>query len=326
MRSNLIYRSLLDKSVNSMLSAIEIYNKPNFSYREETFSILATNAIELLFKALLFKSCSYKIQHLYVLEPIKNKDGTNHKSRKQPKLNRSKNPTTLGLFDVIKKLETKGFKITNNHLCSIEALIEIRDNAIHFQNEKFISKEIQEIGFATIKNYIHFIKKWNIEIDLSSYNFYLMPLAYVNSKISSDGVITDEVKNYLNFVKSKIDSQDANDTEFDIAISIDVNFSKSNSFEGIGFKFDPNGVSIQLSEEDIRSRYPLTYDDLKEQAKKRYSNFKQNKEFNEIIKNIKTNDKLFHERKLDSKNPKSLKKPFYSSNIWQELDLHYEKA
>jgi len=50
MRINQTYRSLLDKSVNSMLSAIEIYNKPNFSYREETFAILATNAIELLFK------------------------------------------------------------------------------------------------------------------------------------------------------------------------------------------------------------------------------------------------------------------------------------
>lgn len=40
MRVNQTYRSLLDKSVNSMLSAIEIYNKPNFSYREETFAIL----------------------------------------------------------------------------------------------------------------------------------------------------------------------------------------------------------------------------------------------------------------------------------------------
>jgi DNA-binding transcriptional ArsR family regulator len=34
-----------------MLSAIEIYNKPNFSCREETYSILATNAVKLLFKA-----------------------------------------------------------------------------------------------------------------------------------------------------------------------------------------------------------------------------------------------------------------------------------
>ena len=82
MRVNQTYQSLLDKSVNSMLSAIEIYNKPNFSYREETFAILATNAIELLFKAQLLRVCSYKIKHLFVMEPVIKKDGTAHKIRK----------------------------------------------------------------------------------------------------------------------------------------------------------------------------------------------------------------------------------------------------
>lgn len=51
MKVNKTYRSLLDKSIGSMLSAIEIYNKPNFQYREETFAILAVNAWELLLKA-----------------------------------------------------------------------------------------------------------------------------------------------------------------------------------------------------------------------------------------------------------------------------------
>lgn len=325
MRINQTYRSLLDKSVNSMLSAIEIYNKPNFSYREETFAILATNAIELLFKAQLLRVCSYKIKHLFVMEPVIKKDGTAHKIRKKPKLNRSKNPTTIGLFDVLKKLELKGYRITKNHFSSIEALVELRDNAIHFHNEQLISKEIQEIGFATIKNYMHIIKKWDLEIDLSTYNFYLMPLAYVDSKVVTDGLITYEVKNYMGFVKSKIDTQDADDKDFDIAISIDINFSKSNSFEGIGFKYDPNGVPINVTEEDIRKRFPLTYDEVRLQAKEKYSDFKQNKDFNKLMRKIKTNDKLYHERKLEPENPKSLKKPWYSSNIWQVLDEHYTR-
>lgn len=325
MRVNQTYRSLLDKSVNSMLSAIEIYNKPNFSYREETFAILATNAIELLLKAQLLRVCAYKIKHLYVMEPVIKKDGTAHKIRKKPKLNRSKNPTTIGLFEVIKKLESKGFKITKNHFSSIEALVELRDNAIHFHNEQLISKEIQEIGFATIKNYMHIVKKWGLEIDLSTYNFYLMPLAYVDSKIVTNGLITEEVKNYMGFVKSKIDTQDTDDKDFDIAISIDINFSKSNSFEGIGFKFDANGVPISVTEEDIRKRFPLTYDEVRLQAKKRYTDFKQNQDFHQLMRKIKTNDKLYHERKLEPENPKSLKKPWYSSNIWQVLDEHYTR-
>jgi hypothetical protein len=44
-------QELLDKSVSAMISAIEIYNKPDFKYREETFAILAINSWELLLKA-----------------------------------------------------------------------------------------------------------------------------------------------------------------------------------------------------------------------------------------------------------------------------------
>ena len=91
MRVNKTHKSLLDKSINSMLSAIEIYNKPNFNYREETFAILAVNSWELLFKAELLKISSYDIKSLYVLEPILKKDNT-PSTRLKPKLNRSKKP------------------------------------------------------------------------------------------------------------------------------------------------------------------------------------------------------------------------------------------
>ena len=47
-KRNHLYVSLIDKSLSSMLSAIELYNKPDFSYREEAFAILAVNAWELL--------------------------------------------------------------------------------------------------------------------------------------------------------------------------------------------------------------------------------------------------------------------------------------
>ena len=45
------YSLLLEKSIQAVLSAIELYNKPVFSYREESFSILMVNAWELLLKA-----------------------------------------------------------------------------------------------------------------------------------------------------------------------------------------------------------------------------------------------------------------------------------
>ena len=91
------------------------------------------------------------------------------------------------------------------------------------------------------------------------------------------------------------------------------------------FKYDENGIPITLSEEDIRKKFPYTYQDVTEKAKTRYSNFKQGKTFNALMKQIKINEKLYYERKLDSQNPKSQKKGFYSSNIWQVLDNHYSR-
>jgi len=44
-----------------------------FHTGEETFAILETNAIELLFKAQLLKICYYKMKHFYVIEPITQK-------------------------------------------------------------------------------------------------------------------------------------------------------------------------------------------------------------------------------------------------------------
>ncbi|WP_423967425.1 DUF3644 domain-containing protein [Candidatus Binatus sp.] len=40
----------MKKSEVAIISAIEIYNKPDFKYREETFALLALNAWELLLK------------------------------------------------------------------------------------------------------------------------------------------------------------------------------------------------------------------------------------------------------------------------------------
>lgn len=42
---------LLKNAEAALLPSIEIYNKPTFAYREETFAILALHAWELLIKA-----------------------------------------------------------------------------------------------------------------------------------------------------------------------------------------------------------------------------------------------------------------------------------
>ena len=325
MKVNKIYRSLLDKSINSMLSAIEIYNKPNFSYREETFAILSVNSWELLLKAILLKNSKYKMRSIHKLTFKKNKLGKDSKI-KIPELNRAGNARTISIIDVIKNLDNTNFKLDSTLQKSIFSLIELRDNSIHFFNANVISKELQELGFACIKNYINFIKSNDIDIELDNYNFYLMPLAYVDSKLDVKAILTEEASKYMDFVKNQVAST-VEGAEYDIAISIDISFEKSNSFEGFTMKYDENGIPITITEENIRRNFPLEYNDVTSKAKKRYTNFKMTKDFHKVMNVIKSNPKLYYKRIFNPNSTAEIPpgKPFYSTNIWQELDKHYQK-
>ena len=323
MKINKTYRSLLDKSIASMLSAIELYNKPNFQYREETFAILAVNAWELLLKAIILRQNRYKLRSLYVLKPCINKDGTKSTTRKYVDKNRSGNPKTISIMETLSILDNQKYLPTNLR-DNIEALVELRDNSIHFANMDDISRQIQELGFACIKNYITLIKEKKIEIDISNYNFYLMPLAYVSSNMVSESVLTEETKNYLTLVKSKI-AKEESDQNYDIAITIDIDFKKGSSFDGLGFTYDKDGIKVALTEDNIRKRYPWDNAELIKRCKMRYSDFIQNKNWNARRNEIKNDAKLYRVRLLDPGNPKSAKKGFYSTNVFSYLDSYYTK-
>ena len=115
-----------------MIAAIEVYNKPDFLYRGETFSILAINSWELLLKAKHLKDNHNKMRSLYVMEPVINKDGSKSK-KKKVKLTRSGNPFTHSIDFIAKKLIEKG-EMDQIVFNNIMALIELRDSAIHFYN------------------------------------------------------------------------------------------------------------------------------------------------------------------------------------------------
>ena len=72
-------KELLDRAIAATVAAIEIYNKPDFQYRAETFCILAINGWELLLKAKWLSDNSNKIRSLYVMETRQNKDGSKSK-------------------------------------------------------------------------------------------------------------------------------------------------------------------------------------------------------------------------------------------------------
>jgi hypothetical protein len=69
----------MKKAEAALLSSIEVYNRPTFAYREETFAILALNAWELLLKAKLLEQHKNNAHCLYTLEPKKIKGGKQSK-------------------------------------------------------------------------------------------------------------------------------------------------------------------------------------------------------------------------------------------------------
>ena len=92
---------LLQKSIGAAKAAIEIYNKPVFPYRNETFAILMINAWELLLKAKRLKDNKNKMSSIYVKERVKTKKGQLGQKERYKK-NRSGNFLTCSILDLIK--------------------------------------------------------------------------------------------------------------------------------------------------------------------------------------------------------------------------------
>lgn len=315
---------ILDKSIAAMVSAIEIYNKPDFMYREETFSILAVNSWELLIKAKWLKDNEGHINSLYVYTSKKNKNG-NPSRQKYIKRTKSDNPFTHSLDYLARKLSDNN-QLNNNVLLNLDALTEIRDSSIHFYNRKGrFSVALQEVGSATLKNYVILMRDW-FQRDLSNYNFYLMPLSFINIPSETDSVILNkEEENFIKFLKELESHKISND--FSITINTEVKFTKSKTLESLSMHYDknPDSIPVYLTQEQIQEKYPLDYKTLVKKCNERYEDFKVRPKFHNLRKNLLNNDKFCHTIFLNPKNREGSKKTIYNANILMEFDKHYTK-
>ena len=152
------YRKLLENSRQAILAAIEIYNKPNFGYREEIFSILLINAWELIILAILSKN----------------------KVRIFEKKNRNAHYKTLRFEEAIRSAEKyfpKGME-KNAVIENISLLREYRNLATHYYNKAQDKQVIYALSQASIKNYRDLLKE-NFDTDIAEeVNLVLLPLSF----------------------------------------------------------------------------------------------------------------------------------------------------
>jgi hypothetical protein len=325
------YKSFVDKSVGAALSAIEIYNKPDFKYREETFAILMINAWELLLKAKIVKENYNDLRSIYVLINKLGKKG-NKLPTLTPDLNRSNNPKTIGLPKCLNICELSPIFLNYTVKENIFILMEIRDTAIHFQHDDlYLSKKVFEIGTASLKNYLTLIIEW-FDYNLSKYNFFLMPLSFFHEfeAIKSFSVNNNkaQIENLLKYISAK-EKETPSDEEkdFNISLRLDTKFVKSTSTDSllVNYSTDPDAIKINVQEEDALKGFPLDYDKLTAILRNKYTDFKVDKKYHRIRKELKKQKKYCKTRKLDPENPKSPKKDFYSSEIVKEFDKNYTK-
>jgi len=318
----------LRKAEAALMAAIEIYNKPDFQYREESFAILALNAWELLLKAKLVAENGNDIRCLYVYEKRQNRTGQLSKKLYLRK-NRSGNVHTIGLVRVIAELEN------NTPVClseavkkNINALIEIRDNAIHYVNASpQLAKQVLEIGTASVKNFIELAKAWFAH-DLSSYNLYLMPIGFLGTPKATALAVSPDEKNLVRYLAGLVrDADKEGGADFHVSLAVNLSFTRSSTDAAteVAITDDPNAPQIRLTEEDIRKTYPWDYGELTRRLKERYIDFKTNQKYHKIRKPLMKDLRFVNSRYLDPGNPRSVKKDFYNSNIIREFDRHYTR-
>jgi hypothetical protein len=321
--------SLVEKSEAAIISAIEIYNKPDFKYREETFALLALNAWELLLKAKVLAENANDPNAIHQREKRSKQDGTPSK-KDYLKRNRSGNALTISLGRAITLLDSSAASRLDAAIkTNLDALAEIRDNAAHYVNAgPQLAKQVLEIGTATVRNYITLTKKW-FKRDLSRYSLFLMPLGFLSQPNSSTGIaLAHDEKNLIAFlIKLAQEGVGTDDTDFHVSLNVSLSFqrSKVDSAATVFVTNDPGATPVSVSEEDIRKSYPWDYAELTGRLTKRYLDFKANPKYHNIRKPLMGNATIVKSRYLDPGNPKSAKKDFYNPNIIQIFDQHYTR-
>ncbi len=319
-------KQLLDRSVLAMVAAIEIYNKPGFPYRNESFAILAINAWELLLKAMWLNLHRNKKRSLYVYENRQTPTGK-RSSRKTIKRTRSQAPFTHDLGYLAKQLLNKRI-IDPLAYQNIEKMLEFRDCATHFYNESHaFHTRLYEIGAACVKNFANAVREW-FQRDVTEFNFHLMPLTFLALPSDVEGsLLNKEESNFLAFLYDIDESNIDPESTYSVSVNVELKFTRSKSQNAFPVKVteDLSALPVLLTEEDIRERYPWDYATLTKKCRHRYEDFKVNEQYHEIRKHLAKDERFGRLRYLDPENLKSAKKPFFNPNIMAELDKHYNK-
>jgi hypothetical protein len=260
---------LLDHSVNMALSAIEVYNKPDFKDREQVFSILIVAAWETLLKAKILRDNNNRLSTLY----IRSKKG----AKSRFKRNRTGHYMTIGLEAAMEACSLLS-AVTDN----LVHLVDVRDAAVHLTAEsKSLPYVTFSLGAAALQNYAALVKKW-FGRSLWEYNFYILPLgfAYPFKAVSVADLRKepDDIAAILKSADATVPTHSAASDGFYFSCEIKTRLisAKKLTDADVTAKIDPSAAGAVIVRRDLDplQSHPYSWRELLELIKKEVPNAK----------------------------------------------------
>lgn len=252
------YRHLLANSKSALLAAIEIYNKPRITYRDECFVILLLNAWELFLKAIISK----KRESIFY-----------PKRRNEPY-------RTLSLDDALTKAE-KLFPPKIPPLAvrrNLDLLSTYRDNAVHFYNEPMFGIVVYAIAQTSIVNFKDLLSELFSQDLSEEINWSLLPLglnppvdpiAYMSGKGSAAAKKSGAVKQFLLEIQAAADEvqQAGGDTGrvltiFNVKLESTKKIDKADVLVGVSKPSEGSGPLMVVKSVDPNVSHPLRQMDI----------------------------------------------------------------
>lgn len=318
------YQKIVEKSIKASLVALEIFNKPNFEYKEEVFAIMMANAWELLLKAKIVKNKGTLLS-IYVAEKLKTKKGDKLK-RFYPKKSRSGNPLTV---DIFRAADIAG--VDSKVRANIEMLVEVRDNSIHFVNNHVdFSRKMLEIATAAVTNYATYLQE-NFKDSVKDYSFSFTPISFSNPSQIPVVMVSTPHSNWLKYIDRQEKKFKNDNGNYNFTLLVETKFKKSTSGEAVAVRWsdESDAMAVKVEEENIFiTKYNIDYKTLIKNCKDRYKDFKLSSNFYTIkkdLENSKHSEKFSKIRYLKPGGIGSIKQTFYCSEIYKKLDKKYTK-
>lgn len=323
-----LHQRFVDKVAAAVTAAVEVYNKPAFTYRDETFAILALNAWELLLKAKVLKDADNAIASLRVYETRVTKAGAPSKV-KQLKRNRAGNAQSITLGTCIARLDAKATsRLPKEVKANLDALTEIRDNSAHFVTASpTLARQTQELAAASVNNLVVLAKRW-FNKNFSSVLHLVLPLSFVAPPRDATATVVsvDEMR-LIEHLRTIAEEVGIVEGDYAVAVRLDLKLEKSilNNASRVQVTRDADAVKVQLTEANIREKYPWDYEELTRRLSERYIDFRANQNYHNIRSPLHNDERYARVRYLDPANQTGLSKRFFNPNILTVFDQHYTK-